>query len=96
VVVAAQTGTRPSDKSVLGHGVFWGGGGGKKPEAIIYYRDGLADSQFPTLLEHEYKAFRHVGILAEGGSPSCSACGKLLSVRVCCLLLQTEAFLGSD
>lgn len=75
---------------------FYHRNGGKKPEAIIYYRDGVADSQFPTVLEHEYKAFRHVGILAEGGSPSCSACGKLLSVRVCCLLLQTEAFLGSD
>eukprot|EP00878_Enallax_costatus_P011253 GHUV01011750.1.p1 GENE.GHUV01011750.1~~GHUV01011750.1.p1 ORF type:complete len:582 (+),score=200.21 GHUV01011750.1:324-2069(+) len=30
----------------------------RKPEAIIYYRDGVADSQFPTVLEYEYTAFR--------------------------------------
>lgn len=44
---------------------FYHRNGGKKPEAIIYYRDGVADSQFPTVLEHEYKAFRQVG-----GGPS--------------------------
>lgn len=33
---------------------------GKKPEAIIYYRDGVADSQFPIVLEYEYTAFRQV------------------------------------
>jgi hypothetical protein len=33
---------------------------GRKPEAIIYYRDGVADSQFPIVLEHEYRAFRQV------------------------------------
>lgn len=31
-----------------------------KPQAIIYYRDGVADSQFPVVLEHEYTAFRQV------------------------------------
>ena len=33
---------------------------GRRPEAIIYYRDGVADSQFPVVLEHEYTAFRRV------------------------------------
>jgi hypothetical protein len=33
---------------------------GRKPQALIYYRDGVADSQFPTVLEHEYTAFRKV------------------------------------
>jgi hypothetical protein len=33
---------------------------GIKPQALIYYRDGVADSQFPTVLEHEYTAFRKV------------------------------------
>jgi hypothetical protein len=39
---------------------FYQRNNGKKPEAIIYYRDGVADSQFPTVLEYEYKAFRQV------------------------------------
>ncbi len=39
---------------------FYQRNSGKKPEAIIYYRDGVADSQFPTVLEYEYKAFRQV------------------------------------
>jgi hypothetical protein len=32
----------------------------RRPEAIIYYRDGVADSQFPIVLQHEYTAFRRV------------------------------------
>jgi hypothetical protein len=39
---------------------FYRRNNGKKPEAIIYYRDGVADSQFPAVLEYEYKAFRQV------------------------------------
>ena len=38
----------------------------RKPEAIIYYRDGVADSQFPTVLEYEYTAFRQVTTFAGG------------------------------
>jgi hypothetical protein len=45
---------------------------GRKPQALIYYRDGVAESQFPTVLEHEYTAFRKVrrqrlGSGAKGG-----------------------------
>lgn len=40
---------------------FYRRNNGKKPEAIIYYRDGVADSQFPVVLEYEYTAFRQVG-----------------------------------
>jgi hypothetical protein len=43
---------------------------GRKPQALIYYRDGVADSQFPTVLEHEYTAFRRVrggGVEGVGG-----------------------------
>jgi hypothetical protein len=48
---------------------FYNRNNGKKPEAIIYYRDGVADSQFPTVLEYEYKAFRAVSffLLGQGG-----------------------------
>ncbi|KAF8058950.1 AGO1 [Scenedesmus sp. PABB004] len=40
---------------------------GHKPEAIIYYRDGVADSQFPAVLEHEYTAFRQACYSLEEG-----------------------------
>jgi len=33
---------------------------GKKPEALLYYRDGVSDSQFPVVLQHEYGAIRQV------------------------------------
>lgn len=45
---------------------FYRRNNGKKPEAIIYYRDGVADSQFPTVLEYEYTAFRQVSPVLEG------------------------------
>jgi hypothetical protein len=51
---------------------------GRKPQALIYYRDGVADSQFPTVLEHEYTAFRRVsggGVHSGRGGQAASACG---------------------
>ncbi|WIA39818.1 hypothetical protein OEZ86_005871 [Tetradesmus obliquus] len=40
---------------------------GRKPQALIYYRDGVADSQFPAVLEHEYTAFRKACYALEEG-----------------------------
>jgi len=58
---------------------FYKRNGGKKPGAIIYYRDGVADSQFPIVLEYEYKAFRQVWV--ELG---------VLCVQVQCVLWYVE------
>ena len=35
---------------------------GRKPEAIIYYRDGVAEGQFAQVLRHEYSAIREVNM----------------------------------
>jgi hypothetical protein len=51
----------------------------KKPEALIYYRDGVADSQFPVVLEHEYKAFREVG--ARQGAVCKGMLGSVMMVK---------------
>lgn len=34
--------------------------GGKKPQAIVYYRDGVAQGQFEQVLQEEYNAIRRV------------------------------------
>ena len=39
-----------------------------KPEAILYYRDGVSQGEFPKVVEHEYKAIRDA--CAEMGDPS--------------------------
>ena len=48
---------------------------GRKPQALIYYRDGVADSQFPAVLEHEYTAFRKVRRAAAAGHVATACSG---------------------
>ena len=45
---------------------------GVKPEAILFYRDGVSQGEFPKVVEHEYKAIRDA--CAEMGDPSAEYC----------------------
>jgi len=44
---------------------------GRKPEAIIYYRDGVAEGQFAQVLRHEYSAIREACFAMEASGNYC-------------------------
>eukprot|EP00877_Chromochloris_zofingiensis_P008172 jgi/Chrzof1/3608/Cz13g02060.t1 len=49
---------------------FYQTNGGKKPQAIVYYRDGVAQGQFEQVLQEEYNAIRRAcNTLEEGYTP---------------------------
>jgi len=69
---------------------------GKKPGAIIYYRDGVDQGQFAAVLQEEYMAIRNVRDNSPAGRPGGVAgggwyqrCSLLLFCRCCCNALQT-------
>ena len=51
---------------------FYRSNSGRKPLALIYYRDGVAEGQFDEVLREEYKALRQVSqhSWGDGGGPN--------------------------
>lgn len=51
---------------------FYKNNNGCRPEAILFYRDGVSQGEFPKVLQYEYKAIRQA--CAEMGDPSAEYC----------------------